>query len=78
MIEDMKTKFAELRCDYYDTYDHEWCVDGWLHDEDMDEDGYVVARINTETYEVKYTLEEDKKDEWVLELVREKLREIVA
>lgn len=72
------SKFAALRCDYYDEFDHEWCVDGWEHDEDMEEDGYVVARINTETFEVKYTKTEDKTDEWVLEIVKQKLHEITA
>jgi hypothetical protein len=73
----MKTRFAELRCDYYDTYDHEWCIDGWLTADD-DEGGFVVARINTDTFEVKYTYEEDKTDEMVLELVMQKLHEITA
>lgn len=73
----METRFGELRCDYYDTYDHEWCVDGWFTADD-DEEGFVVARINTDTFEVKYTYDVDKKDPWVLELVKQKLHEITA
>lgn len=68
--------FTELRCNYFDDFTHEWCVDGWVTD-DGDEEGFVVARINEDTFEVTYTDSKFKKDNYVLETIKNKLKEIV-
>ena len=70
----MKRIFAEVRSDYYDTYDHEWCIDAWWPD---GEEGTVAVRINTDTFEVKYTDDSYKEDVLVVEEVKAKLRDIL-
>lgn len=68
--------FSEIRSDYFDSYDNEWCIDAWVSDDD-DEGGVVAARININTFEVKYTREEYKQDEGVVNAIKEKLIEIL-
>ena len=69
-------KVSEVRCDYFDDLTNEWCVDVWSTD-DPDEGGLVAARINVDTFEVKYTFEQFKHNQIILEVVKEKLKEIL-
>lgn len=73
----MKTEFAEVKCTFFDDYRNEWCVDAWRTD-NGDEYGNVVARINPTNFEVKYTDNEYKYDDYVIEVIKEKLKEILS
>ena len=73
----MKGMFAEVRCTYFDDGLREWFIDGWKTDND-NEEGVIVATINEDTFEVNYRKAEYKKDPIVLEVVKDKLREIVC
>lgn len=66
--------FTEVRCTFED--EGIWYVDAWQTD-DADEEGIVVAKINEKTYEVTYTFDEFKENGMILEVVREKLLEIL-
>lgn len=70
----MKRIFEEVRSDYFDPSDNEWCVDAWWPDTDM---GTVAVRINPDTLEVRYTKPEYKEDPIVVEEVRAKLIDII-
>lgn len=73
----MKTEFAEVKCNFFDDYINEWCVDAWKTDSG-DEVGEVVARINPITFEVLYANDKYKNDEYVIEVIKEKLKEILS
>ena len=70
----MKTKFGEIRCTFFD--EGKWYVDAWQTADD-DEEGVCVATIDVKTFEVNYFDEKYKEDDLVLEVVKEKLKEIV-
>lgn len=71
----MNTTFGEIRSNYID--DKGICyIDGW-HSIDDDEEGVVIATINPKTFEVNYRDEAYKTDDYVLEVIKEKLKEIV-
>ena len=73
----MNTQFTEVKCTFFDENRKWWCVDAWRTD-DPNEDGEVVATIREETLEVFYQLERYKKDEYVHEVIREKLHELTS
>ena len=67
-----KYNFTEVRCNFVD--EGIWYVDAW---EDDNEDGTVVARINENTFEVQYINDAYKTIPSILEVVKDKLRELV-
>ena len=69
------TQFTEIRCTFFEEETGLYYLDAW-RTEDGDEEGTVVATINSKTFEVKYTQEEYKNDDYVLSAVKEKLQEI--
>lgn len=68
------TQFDEVRCNYFDDAMNCWCVDAWFPNND---EGTVVAFINPDTYEVTYNDEQYKRDTLVLEVIVDKLKEIL-
>lgn len=72
----LANQFSEVRCDFFDDASGYWLVDAWRSDDD-DEGGVVVAKINPETLEVAYNNPEYAKDSLVMDVVKNKLREIL-
>lgn len=72
----LANQFSEVRCDFFDDVSGYWLVDAWKSDDD-DEGGIVVAKINPETLEVTYNSPEYAKDCLVMDVVKNKLREIL-
>lgn len=71
-----KSKWAEIRCDFFDEEDKCWLVDAWKTGDD-NEEGEVIAKIS-EAGNVVYLDEEAKDDEYAKEVIGEKLKEINA
>ena len=72
----LANQFCEVRWDYFDDLDGVWCIDAWKTPDD-DEGGFVVAKINPDTFEVTYTDRDYAKDKLVKEAVACKLKEIL-
>lgn len=71
------TRFAEVRSTFFEEETGLWYLDAWVTMDD-NEEGTVVATINSKTFEVKYTQDEYKFDDCVLSAVKEKLQEIFS
>ena len=67
--------FGEVRCDYFDEEKDVYYVDAWKT-ANPNEEGIVVATINSNTYEVVYTDDKYKTIPIILEVIKEKLHEI--
>ena len=68
------SKWAEIRCDFYDDEEEKWCVDAWLTD-DGDEEGTVIAKIDVENKTVEYLDKDAKTDSYAQEIIKEMLEE---
>ena len=64
------SKYAEIRCDFYDNEEEKWFVDAWFTDDD-NEEGTVIAKVNYKTKEVEY-LDNDAKTDSLAQEVRNK------
>ena len=71
----MASKYAEVRCNFYDDIERKWLVDAWKTDND-NEEGTVIAKIDPITKRVKYIDEDAKTDEYAQEVISEMLDEI--
>ena len=67
------SKYAEIRCDFYDNEEEKWFVDAWFTDGD-DEEGTVIAKVNYKTKEVEYLDNDAKTDSLAQEVINETLR----
>lgn len=47
------SKWAEIRCNFYDDEEEKWLVDAWLTDDD-NEEGTVITKIDLATKTVEY------------------------
>ena len=72
----MKSRFKEVRCTFFDEENNLWYVDAWKTMKDSEE-GKVVATINEKTFEVKYMHKNYKDDEYVIEVVKDVLKELL-
>lgn len=66
------SKYAEVRCDFYDEDAEVQCIDAWLTDDD-NEDGMVIAKANLATGDVEYLDDDARTDEYAQEVIREVL-----
>ena len=69
-----KSKWTEIRCDFFDEEEERWLVDAWKTGDD-NEEGKVIAKIS-ETGEVVYLDAEAKDDEYAKEVIAEKLKDL--
>jgi hypothetical protein len=67
------SKYAEIRCDFYDNEEEKWFVDAWFTDDD-NEEGTVIAKVNYKTKEVEYLDNDAKTDSLAQEVINETLR----
>ena len=67
----MKSKWTEIRCDFFDEEEKYWLVDAWKTGDD-NEEGEVIAKIS-ETGEVVYLDEEAKTDKYAQEVIKERI-----
>lgn len=68
------SKWAEIRCDFYNDEEEKWFVDAWLTDND-NEEGTVIAKIDLRTKTVEYLDTDAKIDEYAQEVINEMLEE---
>lgn len=66
-----KSKWAEIRCDFFDEEEKYWLVDAWKTGDD-NEEGEVIAKIS-EAGDVVYLDEEAKTDKYVQEVIKERI-----
>ena len=72
----MKSKWSEIRCDYYNEEDKVWTVDAWVTDDDGEE-GKVIAYIDAIKHgRVIYVDLLARVDAYAQEVIQEKLKEI--
>lgn len=69
-----KSKWTEIRCDFFDEEEKRWLVDAWKTGDD-NEEGEVIAKIS-EAGEVVYLDVEAEDDEYAKEVIGEKLKEV--
>lgn len=69
-----KSKWTEIRCDFFDEEEKYWLVDAWKTGND-NEEGEVIAKIS-ESGEVVYLDVEAKDDEYAKEMISEKLKDL--
>ena len=72
-MEVVMSKYAEIRCDFYDNEEEKWFVDAWFTDDD-NEEGTVIAKVNYKTKEVEYLDNDAKTDSLAQEVINETLR----
>lgn len=68
------SKWAEIRCDFYDDEEEKWFVDAWLTDND-NEEGTVIAKIDLATKKVEYIDADARYDEYAQEVIKEMLED---
>lgn len=66
-----KSKWTEIRCDFFDEEEKYWLVDAWKTGDD-NEEGEVIAKIS-EAGEVVYLDEEAKTDKYAQEVIEERI-----
>ena len=69
-----KSRWTEIRCDFFDEEEKYWFVDAWKTGND-NEEGEVIAKIS-ESGEVVYLNTEAEDDEYAKEVIDEKLKEV--
>lgn len=69
-----KSKWTEIRCDFFDEEEKRWLVDAWKTGDD-NEEGEVIAKIS-ESGEVVYLDTEAEDDEYAKEVIGEKLKDL--
>lgn len=69
------SKWAEIRCDFYDDEEKKWFLDAWLTDDDSEE-GTVIAKVNHKTKEIEYLDNDAKTDSYAQEIINETLNDI--
>lgn len=70
----IKSKWTEIRCDFFDEEEQAWLVDAWKTGDD-NEEGEVIAKIS-EAREVVYLDVEAEDDEYAKEVIDEKLKDL--
>lgn len=73
-MENKQSIWGEIRCDYLNPEGY-WTVDAWTTDDDNDE-GTVIAAIDSETAKVFYVDGCAKSDPYAQEVIGNKIREI--
>ena len=68
------SKYAEIRCDFFDDEEDKWFVDAWLTDDD-NEEGFVIAKIDLATKTVEYLDADARYDEYAQEVIKEMLED---
>ena len=71
----MKSKWAEIRNNFFDEEDRVVCIDAWLTD-DGNEEGKVIAKINVDTQKITYIDNDAKKDKYANEMIKEVFSDI--
>ena len=69
------SKWAEIRCNFYDEEEQKCYVDAWLTDDD-NEEGIVIAKVNYKTKEIEYLDNDAKTDSYAQEVINETLESI--
>lgn len=68
------SKWAEIRCDFFDDEEEKWCVDAWLTDDD-NEEGTIIAKIDLATKTIEYLDTDARYDEYAQEVIKEMLED---
>ena len=63
------SKYSEVRADYYDEVEDKLFVDAW-YTGSGDEEGVVIAKINTKTNEVEYLDKDARTDVYAQEIIQ--------
>ena len=71
----MKSKWAEIRNNFFDEEDRVVCIDAGLTD-DSNEEGKIIAKINVDTQKITYIDNDAKKDKYANEMIQEVFSDI--
>lgn len=69
-----RSKWTEIRCDFFDEEEKRWLVDAWKTGDD-NEEGEVIAKVS-EFGETVYLDAEAEDDEYAKEVIGEKLKDL--
>ena len=69
-----KSKWTDIRCDFFDEEEKRWLVGAWKTGDD-NEEGEIIAKIS-ESGEVVYLDAEAEDDEYAKEVIDEKLKDL--
>lgn len=72
---DAFSRWSEIRCNFYDEQDGFWRVDAWKTN-DNDEEGKVIAMIDSVTSRVVYVDKSARIDDYAQEIISKKVNEI--
>ena len=64
------SKWAEIRCDFFDEEEAKYFVDAWETDDD-NEEGTVIVKLNLADGTLEYLDEDAKTDEYAQEVIKE-------
>jgi hypothetical protein len=68
----LKSKWAEIRCDFFDEIDQKWCVDAWKTNSD-NEEGKVIAKISLDK-SIEYLDKDAETDKYAQEIIQNKIK----
>lgn len=68
----MESKYAEIRCNFFDEKENVWCIDAWLTP-DNNEEGTVIATIDLKN-NVKYLDEDAKTDAYAQAVIKDVIK----
>lgn len=70
-----KSKYREIRNNYINEEEHKVYIDAWKTGR-LNEEGSVIAKIDTKTYEIEYLDERAKNDPYAQEVIKETISDL--
>jgi len=70
----LKSKWAEIRCDFFDEIEQKWYVDAWKTNSD-NEEGKVIAKISLDK-SIEYLDKDAETDKYAQEIIQTKIKMI--
>lgn len=68
----LKSKWAEIRCDFFDDIEQKWYVDAWKTNSD-NEEGKVIAKISLDK-SIEYLDKDAETDKYAQEIIQNKIK----
>ena len=68
----LKSKWAEIRCDFFDEIEQKWYVDAWKTNSD-NEEGKVIAKISLDK-SIEYLDKDAETDKYAQEIIQNKIK----
>jgi len=68
----LKSKWAEIRCDFFDEIEQKWYVDAWKTNSD-NEEGKVIAKISLDK-SIEYLDKDAETDKYAQEIIQTKIK----